>query len=92
MREAGNEVGRALEIWRAARRAARAEEGYCILGLKDIGKVSIEEYKEILTPFMSDLESELKGFERVFNFDFAINNLIKRYENQKESLRYWREK
>ena len=26
LREAGNEVGRALEIWRAARRAARAEE------------------------------------------------------------------
>ena len=51
-----------------------------------------EKYREILTPFMSDLESELKGFERVFNFDFAIKNLIKRYENQKESLRYWREK
>ena len=68
------------------------EKGYCILGLKDIDKVSIEEYKEMLTPFMIDLESELKGFERVFNFDFAIKNLIKRYENQKESLRHWREK
>lgn len=51
-----------------------------------------EEYKEILMPFMNDLKSELQGFKREFDFDFAIKNLIKRYENQKESLKFWREK
>jgi hypothetical protein len=67
------------------------QEGYCILGLEEIESFE-ERYKEILIPFMKDLESELKGFEREFKFDFAIKNLIKRYENQKESLKYWREK
>lgn len=70
------------------------QEGYCILGLEDIEEniISIEKYKGMLMPFMSDLKSELQGFKREFDFDFAIKNLIKRYENQKESLRYWREK
>lgn len=70
------------------------KEGYCVLGLENIEEntISIDKYKEMLMPFMSDLKSELQGFKREFDFDFAIKNLIKRFENQKESLRYWREK
>lgn len=54
--------------------------------------INIEDYKELLTPFMDDLESRLNGVQREFDFDFAIKNLVKRYENQKLNLQSWHEK
>lgn len=54
--------------------------------------INADSYKELLIPFMSDLKSELQGFNRDFNFDFAINNLVKRFENQKKTIAYYQEK